>query len=359
VNRLQPRPGQTLELTLAWQAQELTAPPSFSAQLVDGEGQRLAQADSFLGTGYEPGEVRFAQLVLPLYPGIPPGNYQLVLETYSANEDGFRPWSLQDGATRLELATLPLRPGSTPPPSLHPLSIPFAGGPTLAGVDYDRTLPGTLRLYLHWRGPAHGGEQVQVRGITTRLPPLSAGVYQTVVLDLPGETRGRLTLALSDVDGQPKLAAGPWGWPLRQTQLPAPSSTARFVPLGGDMALVGVSPGPGRTVRPGETLTLRLDFLALKPLVNDYSVSVRLLDGAGELRAMHDLQPALGAIPTLKWIQGSRITDPHPLQIPDDLGVGLVRAELVVYERFRGVSLKPLDGRMGVTVPLGEWEVVE
>ena len=125
------------------------------------------------------------------------------------------------------------------------------------------------------------------------------------------------------------------------------------------MALVGVSPGPGETVRPGDTLTLRLDFLALKPLVNDYGVSVRLLDGAGELKAMHDLQPALGAIPTLKWIQGSRITDPHPLQIPDDLSAGTVRAELVVYERFRGVSLKPLDGRLGVTVPLGEWEVVE
>ncbi|MCP4518829.1 MAG: hypothetical protein GY824_26835, partial [Delftia sp.] len=148
VNRLQPRPGQTLELTLAWQAGELTAPPSFSAQLVDGEGRRLAQADSFLGTDYEPGEVRFEQLVLPLYPGLRPGNYQLVLETYSASEDGFRAWSLPDGATRLELATLPLRPSSTTPPSLHRLSIPFGGGPTLAGVDYDRTLPGTLRLYL-------------------------------------------------------------------------------------------------------------------------------------------------------------------------------------------------------------------
>jgi 4-amino-4-deoxy-L-arabinose transferase-like glycosyltransferase len=357
VNRLQPRPGQTLELTLAWQAGELAAPPSFSAQLVDSEGRRLAQADSFLGTGYAPGEVRFAQLALPLYPGLPPGNYQLVLETYSAGEEGFQSWSLPDGATRLELATLPLRPSSTRPSSLHPLSIPFADGPTLTGVDYDRTLPGTLRLYLHWRGPAHGGEEIQVRGVTTRLPPLSAGVYQTVALDLPGETRGRLALTLSDVDGQLKLVAGHWGWPLRQAQLPAPSSTARFVPLGEDMALVGVSPGPGSTVSPGDTLTLRLDFLALKPLVNDYGVSVRLLDGDGNLKAMHDLQPALGAIPTLKWIRGSRITDPHPLQIPEDLDTDTVRAELVVYERFRGVSLKPLDGRLGMTVPLGEWEM--
>ena len=105
-------------------------------------------------------------------------------------------------------------------------------------------------------------------------------------------------------------------------------------------------------------MTLRLTFLALKPLVNDDGVSVRLLDGAGGLRGMHDLQPVLGALPTLKWIRGSRVVDPHPLQVPEDWSEDTVRAALVVYERFRGTSLRPLDGRMGVMVPLGEWEVV-
>ncbi|MGD9100465.1 MAG: DUF2723 domain-containing protein, partial [Anaerolineae bacterium] len=219
LNRLQPRPGQTLELTLAWQAEALTVPPSFSVQLVDGDGRRLAQADSLLGTDYVPGEVRFERLVLPLYPEISPGNYQLVLETYSVSAEGFQTWSLQDGATRLDLATLPLRPNSSSPPSLHPLSVPFAGGPTLTGVDYDRTLPSTLRLYLHWRGPAQGGEQVDILGHTTRLPPLPEGAYQTVILDLP-EFRGDLPLTLRDVDGQVKLAAGAWGVARREVRLP-------------------------------------------------------------------------------------------------------------------------------------------
>jgi hypothetical protein len=296
---------------------------------------------------------------LPLYPGIPPGNYQLVLETYSAGVEGFQPWSLQDGATRLDLATLPLRPSSASPPSLHPLSVPFAGGPTLTGVDYDRTLSDTLRLYLHWRGPAQGGEQVEILGHTTRLPPLPEGAYQTVILDLPGETRGGLPLMLRDVDGQAKLAAGAWGLARQEVRLPSPPSSARFVLLGDEMALIGVEPGPEKTVAPGDALTLNLTFLALKPLVNDDGVSVRLLDEAGGLRDMHDLQPALGAIPTLKWIRGSRVTDPHPLQVPHDLGEGTVQAALVVYERFRGTSLRPLDGRMGVMVPLGEWTVSE
>ena len=109
---------------------------------------------------------------------------------------------------------------------------------------------------------------------------------------------------------------------------------------------------------PGEPFLLRLTFLALKPLVHDNSVSVRLLDEAGQLRQMHDLQPVLGAIPTLKWIRGTRVTDPHPLSVPDDISGDMVRATLVVYKRFRGVPLPPLDGRMG-EVPLGEWKILE
>jgi hypothetical protein len=237
------------------------------------------------------------------------------------------------------------------------LSIPFANGPTLVGVDYDRTLPTALRLYLHWRGPAQGGEQVRVAEATARLPVLPDGAYQTLVLDLPAETDGRLRLTLTDAGGQVKSAAGPWGWSLREVLLPAPAATAHFVPLGGEMVLIGVT--PKKVVASGDQLTIRLTFLALKPLVSDYGISVRLLDGTGQLRQIHDLQPVLGAIPTLKWIQGTRVVDPHPFTIPHDLRAGPLRATLVVYERFRGalLPLPPLDGRMGV-VPLGEWEVV-
>jgi hypothetical protein len=357
LDRLEAEPGQTLELTLAWQAVgSLTAPPSFSVQMLADGDRRLAADDRYLGSGYTPGEIRFERLVLPLYPDVPPGDYRLALEVYSIGEDGFRTWELESGATRLDLTTLPLRPDATPPLSLHPLSIPFADGPTLVGVDYDRSLPGALRLYLHWRGPARGGERVHVGEGVTHLPPLPGDAYQTVVLDLPGETHGRPWLTLTDPDGQVKSAAGPWGWPLREVRLPAPPPTARFVPLGDEMALVGVAPARGKTVAPGDPLTLRLSFLALKPLLRDDGVSVRLLDGAGGLRDMHDLQPVLGAIPTLKWVRGSRVTDPHPLTVPDDLTEGVVRATMVVYERFRGTPLRPLDGRVG-EVPLGEWTI--
>lgn len=349
-------PGKQVELTLAWQAVgQLAAPPSFSARLWDASGQMRAQADRFLGIGYTPGEVRFERLVLPLYPDLPPGDYRLTVEVYSGGEAGFETWALADGAVRLELATLAVQPRRSPPVTLHPLDAPFsadplgraAAGPTLVGVDYDRSLPGALRVYLHWRGPATGSETVHVAGASVQLPALPRDAYHTAILDLPGDVTGRLTLALTGSDGQTRTVAGAWGWPLKTVSLPAPAQTARFVPLGDGLALVGVT-------ATGEPLTLHLAFLALQPLTYDLRVSVRLWDRNGALRVQHDQQPALGAIPTLKWIRGSRVTDPHPLTASADLDVA--RGTLVVYEYFRGVVWVALDARMGET-PLGEWAV--
>jgi 4-amino-4-deoxy-L-arabinose transferase-like glycosyltransferase len=358
------RAGQTFELTLAWETVgALAAPPSFLVRLTGDDGQQLAQADRYLRGDYASGEMRFVRLVLPVYPNVPPGAYQLAVQVYSPAGEGFETWSLQTGAPSpegdgqtLSLTVLPVHPNSTPPFSLHPLDIPFGDGPTLVGVDYDRSVPGMLRLYLRWRGPASGDEQIRVRENTAQLPELSEGAFQTVVLDLTGETQGQPRLMMSGADGETRLAAGPWGWPLREVPLPLPSASVRFVPLDDEMALIGVSPGGDARLALGGELPLRLTFVALKPLVSDNGISVRLWDEADQLRRMHDLQPALGAIPTLKWIRGSCVTDPHPLLVPSDLPGQVVRASLVVYDNFRGTPLLPMDGRIE-SVPLGEWMI--
>jgi hypothetical protein len=353
-----PVPGQTIELTLAWQSVgQLTIPPSFSAKLVDQDGRQLAQSDRFLGTDFAPEEVRFERLVLPLYPTLVPGDYLIFLQVYSLGEDGFENWSIQTGATQLDLTTLPIGNDPTPTLSLHSLDIPFFDGPTLIGVDYDRSVPHSLRVYLHWQGPAQGGARIYVDSVETRLPILENDTYQTLALDLPGETHHSPQLRMIGVDGEVKTAAGSWGRQQETVQLPTPPPDARFVMLTDGIALIGVSPGEQTSFAPGDQFLMRPTFLALKPLVNDYAVSVRLLDETGQWIDKHDLQPGLGALPTLKWIQGSRISDPHPLSIPIDIVGQVVRANLVVYENFRGITLTPLDGRME-QVPLGEWQVM-
>jgi len=348
------RAGQVLEVVLVWRR---TAPsdraPSFTLRLADADGREVAQADRYLGTDTVPGEVRWERLALPLYPTLRPGRYQLRLGAYTVSEAGFEPLPTADGETFIPLTELDVAPDSRPLFTLHPCHIPYAGGPTLVGVDYDRTVPETLRVYLRWRGPTDGGT-LRLRAVggetaTADLPALPQGAYQTVAVDLPGTARGLLLLSLTDGAGQVRAAVGPWGWPVRWVMLPVPPGDVRFVPLGDEMAVVGVQFSPAA---PGTLMTVDVHLVGLRALTDDVATSVRLTDEAGRYLGAHDCQPALGTVPTLKWIGGSRVRDRHLIPIPADWTGGAVRATLVAYERFRMAPLLPLDDRRWEAVPL-------
>jgi len=356
-------PGQVAEFVLAWRpAGPLDAPPSFTLRLADAEGRQWAQVDQRLGTDVAPGEVRFQRLALPLYPAMPPGRYHVTLGAYTVSEAGFENLMADDGEAAVALTELELAPGGCNPRcapfTLHRQSVPFVSGPTLVGVDYDRSVPDVLRVYLHWRGSVGEGWQAQVRSAdgqpaTASLAPVPAGAYQTVVVDLQGHVGGPLWLALADAQGEWAQPAGPWGWPVEEVRLPAPAPDARFVPLGDEMTMVGARAHP---VASGETVAVDVTLVALRPLTSDDATSVRLTDGDGRWLATHDYQPALGAVPTLKWIRGSRVVDRHLLPLREDFTGGEVRATLVAYERFRMTPLPPMDGRFS-QVPLGMWVV--
>jgi hypothetical protein len=369
-------PGQVAEFVLAWRpVGPLDPSPSFTLRLMDAEGRQRAQVDRRLGTDAAPGEVRFQRLVLPLYPAMPPGRYYVTLGAYTVSEGGFENLVADDGETAVTLTELELVPRGcnpqsaicnlqsvirnlqSPPFTLHRQAVPFASGPTLVGVDYDRSVADVLRVYLHWRGSVGEGWQARVRSAdgvetTASLAPAPAGVHQTVVVDLQGRVEGPLWLALVDAQGEWGPAAGPWGWPVEEIRLPAPAPDARFVPLGDEMVMVGAR---ARTAEPGETMAVDVTLVALRPLTSDDATSVRLTDGDGRWLATHDYQPALGAVPTLKWIRGSRVVDRHLLPLREDFTGGEVRATLVAYERFRMTPLPPMDGRFGEETPLGTW----
>lgn len=88
--------------------------------------------------------------------------------------------------------------------------------------------------------------------------------------------------------------------------------------------------------------TVDLVWTALRPLTQDYSVSAQAT-GAG-WRAQDDGTPALGAIPTLKWIRGMGVTDRHRLVRPADAqGQGALTVS--VYDAFTLDPLIVLDDR--------------
>jgi hypothetical protein len=348
INLTRASAGQPFEVTLALQSiGQLDRDYALTVRLVDANGARRTQQDRGYPTKtFAPGEVRVDRFTLPLEPTLPPGRYAVVVGAYFVPpEGGFRNLTTADGEWAT-VAAFDLAPGDEAMPTLHPLDVPFVGGPRLTGVDYDLSNPSSLRIYLHWRGPGAAGAITRLGDEATPLPELTRGATFITGHNVPAASP--VQVSLTRADGRPLTGAGAWGWPISNVPLPEFHSTDRYVLLGDQMALIGVE-SPRRTVAPGQPLDVVLRFLSLKPLVTGDVVSVRI---EGEnLRISSDDHPAANAIPTLKWIAGSVVEDRRRLKLPDDARPGRVSGYLRVYDEFREDVLPPDD------VFLGEWNV--
>jgi hypothetical protein len=117
-----------------------------------------------------------------------------------------------------------------------------------------------------------------------------------------------------------------------------------------------------QTAQSGSLLRVRLTLVGAKPITHDYTVSVSLASETGGLLAQHDGTPALGAIPTLKWIRSTTVWDEHELLLPPD-AAGRGTFHLTVYDAFTIKALPVLDERLarmgqGTQVAFGATEVV-
>ncbi|MEA3308742.1 MAG: hypothetical protein U9Q70_04415, partial [Chloroflexota bacterium] len=310
------RPGGTLEVQLAWQAtgpQE--PPPSLTVRLWDAEGGLLINRDQFLGSEAMNGEVSFTELALPLPLETCSGSVHLTVGAYTVEEGVFK---------NLGEVALPDIPMTCEFPAL-PTEHPWPGllawtGPFLRGVDYDvRGM--TATAYLHFCGPGQG---LQVRNGETVVASGRLWPGQCRTVSLPVSTDGRPQLTFTRLEGGPaQLLALP---------LPVPRADARYVPFGDEIVLVGAE-----TEARGGYSVVDLCWRSVRPLVDDYAVSVRLQDAGGAVLGVHDMQPGLGALPTLKWVvSGAEFLDPHPCPPPAETPV---QVTVVVYERFRGRRL--------------------
>ncbi len=363
-------PADSLVVRLYWQpVVKLERDYSFFVHLVDETGVPLGQGDvSHPAARYEVGQVILDEYRIPLLPTAKPGQYQLIAGVYiTLEEGGWRRLTTQDGSDTTLLDTVEIQPTRVTPVTAQGMSRPFAGGYTLAGADYDRSLPGQLRLYLHWyvqQAPVRAQRAVilskEATLVSADLAMAPAGSYFTTAHDLPAEA-GDLTLELQNaVDGMPAAWLGPWRIAVgRRVRLPPPSMGARYVPLGGEMVLTSVE--YPATVDRSSSLSTVLTFVAARPLTHDYTVSLSLNGEANGWRAQHDGTPALGAIPTLKWIRGTTVRDEHHLQLPSDAaGPGVLR--LTVYDAFTIQPLPVLDERLarlgqGTQIDLGTVDV--
>jgi hypothetical protein len=355
-------PGDPLVLLLTWRPlAPLDRDLSFFAHLVAADGTPLAQADLRHASGrHQPGEVLVDRYVLYLRPAVPPGSYNLIAGAYiPLAEGGWERLAVPDGTDHISLTPVDVRPLLQMPVTLHPRHQQFAGGVTLVGVDYDTSHPQSQRLYLHWHigGGAPAAQALLMSGGQLCSSPLSPGdllqsTYLSTACDVPLEISSvRLELRRT-TDGELLPILGPWHLLRRGgVELPSAPSGSRFLSLGGEMALVGVRAAPGSQV------SVRLDLLALRPLSRDYALSLRLRDRGGEWQVQEDGTPGWGAIPTLKWIRGTRVADERRIGLPTGVRLEQAQLELLVYDAFTLAPLPPLDERLlaqGLLVSLGE-----
>ena len=117
---------------------------------------------------------------------------------------------------------------------------------------------------------------------------------------------------------------------------------------------------PASAVYPGSQLVLDLRLRATRPLTRDYVVSVQMIGDGYTWKATADSVPALGAIPTLKWIAGSEISDRHIVDIQPDAPPGPATVSVLLYDHFTQQPLALLNERLiqqGQSIPLGAWSV--
>ena len=93
--------------------------------------------------------------------------------------------------------------------------------------------------------------------------------------------------------------------------------------FGGVMQLNAVRVAPV-TPQPGESLTVDLEWEALAPVGEDFTVLVHLVDLAQPEQplAQGDDEPLSGRWPTSSWIAGHTFVDPHAVALPADLPPG-------------------------------------
>lgn len=344
-------PGRELRLWVYWQpVAPLDRDYSFFVHLVDAAGQVLGQSDLTRdGRLYQAGEIVVDEHRLSILPTAAPGDYRILAGVYITLPDGWRRLQTPDGRDAVPMADVRVRPAAEPPVTLHPLAQRFAGGLTLLGADWDAA--GSGALYLHWRNDAlpagdyavqflRAGEPV-AQGIV-RVPPAPAYFTSATPVSY-GE--GWLSIRLHDVAGRLLRPLGPWGraWG-DQAMLPHFYGGARYVNLGGEMIFAGTEALPAE-VKAGGSVRVVAKFVALKPLVNDYAVSVALSADDGSWDARHDTTPGLGAIPTLKWTRGVAVDDPHTLEIPAG-AAGNATLYLAVYDAFTLDPLPVLDAEL-------------
>jgi hypothetical protein len=237
----------------------------------------------------------------------------------------------------------------------HP---PGNGRPILVALSALHPISETLTATVQIDGGMVGQADVAIpawrwndpRGVVIRLPmflqhPREGGEYRLGLYRNTPNGPGRLRVGQADdvsIGGYSVPSGGaPW-------YVPGPAGSIPF----GNVAHLTAS----AIHRVGNELLVDLTWRADEAAArSDYTVSVQAHGDTWQ--AQDDGTPAMGAIPTLKWLPGQVIHDRHRIQLPADLAADApFHVSVGVYDAF---SLEPLPVTDAERVKQGQGQAAE
>ncbi len=263
------------------------------------------------------------------------------------------------------ISDLPLSMDFDTAPYAHHAPIHFAGGATLARVEYstDRLeRGGPLTVNTEWSGPA-GQATLRLVSPAHRLapglPPLDAATFtaggrSTAVLTIPPGAAPGMYFVAVEHSGGPAVSAsgrvrslvhlGPiWvdGPPIAVPAEPM----ARFGP---SIELMSVAADSRSVITQTPSLIISLLWRALTDVPRNYPVALRLRDADGGELASLDAQTGYGFYPTHLWRPGEVIPDGYALALPPGVPPAIYTTTLTLYDPL---DLQPL-GTLAIAAPL-------
>ncbi|MEM7334110.1 MAG: DUF2723 domain-containing protein [Chloroflexota bacterium] len=297
--------GDRFPVSIAWQSDSEPELKNLYVHVVGFDGLLYAQDDQAIHSTAE--GLTISRFWLTLRPGSLPGGYAIYVGS---------------GSERQLIGNITAVAQPFKPVTQNPVNLPVVGEEkTLVGFDWDQTLPSQTRLYLHWQA--------------------EDGFYSTTVDNE----------AISQ-HSYPQLISG-WGRPLTSWAPSPPNQISHYVPFGQQIVwLGGELLSEARPLSPTERHLTRLHFASAQPVLRDTAVSVRLIGFQPDQFQwawwdLDDSIPAMGGIPTLKWIEQSQVTSPHFLTASEEAVLGqTVGTTLRLYDAFTNRTLPILDERI-------------
>lgn len=348
-----------------------------SLRVTDDRGYKWGQYDALLQDErghtvhvWQQDQTYDTLLAVSLTEGVPPGSYCLGVRLYKPGDLSTLPVLDASGhllGTEHTIACIQVTPPRLPISSdrlemRQPVGVVVGDGIELLGfTSPEEVVSGDrLAVWLCWKALATPAARYHANltllsdsyvAASVRDHPLGSGhptdrwqagesacypFEMEIAPDTPSGEYG-LTLGLLDPAGRPLLAesqrlgdiAVTYRERLFRAPAPAYAADARF---GEQIALLGYSFLP-EPARPGDTLRITLQWQALSPPSDDFTVFVHLVDDEGTIYAQRDVQPADGNRRTDGWVAGEIVLDVHEIALPADipartrLSIGLYSAE--------------------------------